>query len=446
MKAVVMEIRDGYAAVLVKGGSIERIRDNGYKPGQEIEMPRKIIKFSGAFRIMTAAAAFLLLFFGAGITYRRNLKESAYVTVDVNPSLEYAINKKCRVLHVTALNDDAKAIAKNLQDSGIKGEDLGAALESTKAELYKAGFLGEEKDNVMLVSVVSDDVLVRKDLKQAAETVASEEDIEVFVVESTMSERKEAKEQGVSTGRYEVSKKAADENGSSAKSPESSVKELIEGTSLKKVSAEEAAAAKAAEQAENNKPSEHVQEPESTPTATEAVASATPTQEAAKPTKKATPTPSDNDADINGGDVTPTKGADPTKAADGDGATGTPTLPPTATPTVKPTATPTPKPATGPTATPTPKPTATPTPKPATGPTATPTQAPTATPTPKPATGPTATPTPTPLPTATPTPTPTPTPIPTETPTPTEAPPTPTEPAEPTPTEAPVGASDNKVQ
>ena len=48
MKAVVMEIRDGYAAVLVKGGSIERIRDKGYKPGQEIEMPRKIIECGGA--------------------------------------------------------------------------------------------------------------------------------------------------------------------------------------------------------------------------------------------------------------------------------------------------------------------------------------------------------------------------------------------------------------
>ena len=443
MKAVVMEIRDGYAAVLVKGGSIERIRDKGYKPGQEIEMPRKIIEFSGAFRIMTAAAAFILLFFGAGITYRRNIKESAYVTVDVNPSLEYAINKKCKVLNVTALNDDAKAIAKSLQDNGIKGEDLGAALESTKAELYKAGFLGEEKDNVMLVSVISDDILVRKDLKLAAETVASEEDIEVFVVESTMSERKEAKEQGVSTGRYEVSKKAADENGSSAKSPESSVKELIEGTNLKKVSAEEAAAAKAAEQADiTSKPTEAVQEPENTPAATEAAASATPTQGGPKPTKKATPTPSGNDA-VGDGNAAPTNGAEPTGGADG-GASATPTSAPTATPTLPLTATPTPKPATGPTATPTPLPTATPTPKPAAGPTATPTSAPTATPTPKPATGPTATPTPTPLPTATPTPTPTPTPIPTATPT--EAPPVPTEPAEPTPTEAPIGASDNRAQ
>ena len=107
MKAVVLEIRDGYAAVMVQGGGIERIRDNGYKPGQEIIMSRKMIQNSGAFRFIVAAAALVLVFFGAGVTYKRNIKENAYVTVDVNPSLEYAVNAKCKVLRVTALNEDA---------------------------------------------------------------------------------------------------------------------------------------------------------------------------------------------------------------------------------------------------------------------------------------------------------------------------------------------------
>ena len=437
MKAVVMEIRDGYAAVLVKGGSIERIRDKGYKPGQEIEMPRKIIECGGAFRIFTAAAALVLVIFTAGITYRYNLKESAYVTVDVNPSLEYAMNAKCKVRRVTALNDDAKEIADRLKNIGVKGEDLKTALENTKTELYMAGYLGDEKDNVMLVSVVSDDITVRKDLKMAAETVAAQEDIAVYVVESTMSERKEARQQGVSAGRYEVSKKAVTENGSSEIKPqESSVRELVESTTLQQVSTEEAAAAKAA--SESLSPTQGEIAATSVPTPPDA--EATPTQ-AKKPEKKATPTPSGNDAG-NENEVTPTEaaqeGATPTPAA-GPGAGNDPTSTPapTATPTLKPTATPTPKPAAGPTATPTPAPTATPTPKPAEGPTATPTPAPTATPTPKPATGPTSTPTPTPLPTVTPKPTV----PPTETPTPTEVPVN-----TPTPTEAAPGPSDNRVR
>ncbi|MBR6256983.1 MAG: hypothetical protein IKR23_06335 [Lachnospiraceae bacterium] len=446
MKAVVLEIRDGYAVVMVQGGGIERIRDNGYKPGQEIIMSRKMIQNSGAFRFIVAAAALVLVFFGAGVTYKRNIKENAYVTVDVNPSLEYAVNAKCKVLRVTALNEDAQAIADKLKDDGVKGEDLGTALENTKAELYRAGYLGEEKDNIMLVSVVSDDILVRKDLKMAAETIAAEEDVAVYVVESTMSERKEAKEQGVSAGRYEVSKKAEAESGTSEKkAQESSVKELVESTTLKQVTPEEAAKAVSAVSTDGVSPTDSPAA-SATPTMM-AEATATPTNEPTKkPGKKATPTPSGNEIDNDG--VTPTEGEGVTPAAtptpEGAKPTGgadpvaTPTI--TATPTLKPTATPTPKPATGPTSTPTPKPTATPTPKPAEGPTTTPTPKPTATPTPKPATGPTSTPTPTPLPTVTPKPTPTDAPTPTEVPTPTE------EEKAPTPTEAPVGASDNSVQ
>ena len=441
MKAVVLEIRDGYAAVMVKGGSIERIRDNGYKPGQEIVMPRKNIVYSGAFRIVAAAAALVFVFVGGGLTYARNFKETGYVTVDVNPSLEYAMNAKCRVIKVTALNEDAEEIAKSLKDT-VKGGDLESVLESTKEELYKAGYLGEEKDNVMLVSVVSDDSAVREDLKLAAETVAAQEDIAVYVVESTMSERREAKEQGVSTGRYEVSKKAAVESGNAEVQPQSSsVKDLVESGNLTQVTAEEAAAAKAVIQ-EGEPVTEAV-----TPTVAEMTA--TPT-EGKKPGKKPTPTTSANDTTSSDA-VTPTEGdaeagatptpvgvPEPGKPTEAAGPTATPTSKPvaTATPTAKPTATPTPKPATGPTATPTSKPTATPTPKPMTGPTATPTSKPTATPTPKPATGPTSTPTPTPLPTVTPTPTV----PPTETPTPTEVPV-----STPTPTEAASGASDNKV-
>ena len=440
MKAVVLEIRDGYAAVMVQGGGIERIRDNGYKPGQEIIMSRKMIQNSGAFRFIVAAAALVLVVFGAGVTYKRNIKESAYVTVDVNPSLEYAVNAKCKVLRVTALNADAQAIADKLQNDGVKGEDLETALENTKAELYRAGYLGEEKDNIMLVSVVSDDILVRKDLKMAAETIAAEEDVAVYVVESTMSERKEAKEQGVSAGRYEVTKKAVAESGTGeVKAQDSSVKELVESTTLQQVAADEGAKAAT----EDVSPTDS---PVASATPTMAEATATPTAEPTKPGKKATPTPSGNDIDDDG--VTPTEGEGVTPAAtptpDGAKPTGgadpvaTPTLM-AATPTVKPTATPTPKPATGPTATPTAKPTATPTPKPAEGPTATPTPKPTATPTPKPATGPTSTPTPTPLPTVTPKPTPTDVPTPSEAPVPTGAEKTPT------PTEPPAGASDNKV-
>ena len=108
MKAAVLEIKNKYAAVLTKDGRVERIPDRGYTVGQETEMPKKSIIYSGAFRTIAAAAALFIVITGLGITgYRRNLKEYAYVTVDVNPSLEYAVNAKRKVLKVSALNADA---------------------------------------------------------------------------------------------------------------------------------------------------------------------------------------------------------------------------------------------------------------------------------------------------------------------------------------------------
>ncbi len=407
MKAAVLEIKNKYAAVLTKDGRVERIPDRGYTVGQEIEMPKKSIIYSGAFRTIAAAAALFIVITGLGITgYRRNLKECAYVTVDVNPSLEYAMNAKRKVLRVSALNADAEAIAERLTREGIRGLELENALQSTKDVLYEDGYLGEEKDNTMLISVVTDDESMRSDLKAAAETVAAAEDVAVYVVDATISERKEAQEKGISTGRYEVTKQvAADRPEEAEKAGTGSVKDLVEAGELVQVKDKPADAVTAT--------SAPTPEPVAAATATPAP-TATPTP---KPGQKPTPTP-----ETAGAEPTQTAAATPTEApaATGAAATATPTQAaadgddtPVATAT--------------PTATPTPEATATPTPKPGSGPIAT------ATPTPKPGPRPTVTPTPTEVPVETPTPTPEEEPTPTATvaPEPTEADEKPEEPEQP---------------
>ena len=427
MKAVVLEIRDGYAAVLAKGGAVERIPDRGYRVGQQIEMPKKNnIIYSNAFRAVAAAAALLVVFAGSGIFYGRNMKECAYVTVDVNPSLEYAMNAKCKVLRVSALNADAEAIVACLEEGGIRGEKLESVLESTKDALYEAGYLGEEKDNVMLLSVVADNADVRDNLKQAAETVAVETELAVYVVDASISERKEAREMGVSTGRYEVGKKAEKETKENLS--KDSVKDLVESSGLTQVTAE-------------------------APAKTVAEASATPTVEpTAEPTAYTAATPTPGKKDSVSEDKQPEDPSATPKAGSGDSdVTATPTVTLAATVTVtpvptgseegitptaapSPTALPTVKPTLAPTLTPTPTLKPTPTPKPVIGPTSTPTPTTRPTPTPKPAIGPTSTPTPTPRPTKVPTPT---SGEPTTAPSPTEEPasptPVPTEVVTPTP-------------
>ncbi|MBR5421050.1 MAG: hypothetical protein IK115_07895 [Lachnospiraceae bacterium] len=402
MKAVVLEIKNEYAAVLRTDGTMEKIRNAGYSVGQEIELKPRSLVYRPVFRNIAAAAALFVLLIGMGIGYRRNGKECAYVTVDVNPSLEYALNAKSKVLRVSALNADAEAIVASLNAEGICGRKLDTVLASTKVALMESGYLGEEKDNTMLISVVSNNVKQRDELKTAVETVAASEDVDVYVVEATISERKEAMEKGVSTGRYEATKQAATEPENAEKIEKGSVKELVESSEISKVVVTPTVTANATE----------------TPVPSETTASAT--QADPQPTKKPTKKPEATAAPTEGGDQEGTEGTD--EPAENPEATPTPgvTSAPVATPTAAARATATPTPGED-KATATPTPSATSTPTPTSEPTNTPT------PTPAPADGPgDTTPTPTPAPddgpVMTPTPIPTVTPVPEPTAAPTEVP------------------------
>lgn len=443
MKAVVLEIKGKYAAVLRTDGEVCKVPAGNLRVGDEIDFVKETGHRNGstaALRTLAAAAAVLLIVTsGLGI-YRSNNKESAYLTLDVNPSLEYALNSKCKVLKVTPLNEDAVDIARSLEERGIKGEKMENALESTKELLYEGGYLGEEKENIMLMAVVTDDSRVRQNLIQTAESAAVKDEVEVYVVDASFSEREIAIEQGVSTGRYEVSKKAETvaaekekeskpaQNSTVAAKKEtvkveaqtSSVRELVESSELTPVkpvaTPTSAAMATAAVPSQAAKPGTG----EKVPTLTQAP---TAQNDSPKPSgkKPGKDTNSDNSAENGGATATPTAAAAPTgeprpTVTAAATATATPTAAATATPAPTATAAATPTPTLIPTATATPAVTATPTLIPTATATPVPTQESIVTPAPtgdlpteapKPTLIPTATATPIPTATATPTPTPT---------------------------------------
>ena len=49
----------------------------------------------------------------------RNYVTYAEVSLDVNPSIIYSLNKRDRVLDVRAVNDDAESIVKALEQEGV---------------------------------------------------------------------------------------------------------------------------------------------------------------------------------------------------------------------------------------------------------------------------------------------------------------------------------------
>ena len=245
-------------------------------------------------RFIAAAAALLLLFMGGGIYSFRNMMACSYVTVDVNPSFEFSLNRHDRVLEVKAINDDATPIVSQLN---VKGRRIGEALSMLKETLKANGYLKDETAAILV------DIVPVNEKKRASISGEVEKSLsEAVVVISTKAERKEALEYKISTGRF-VYAKANKKDGEDIDVETYRKKAVSDVVSADKQPEGEIGDAVSADMAKAN-------EPTATPTvAEEPVATATATPTAAPADKKDKKDKKKDQADILTGDdlqATPT--------------------------------------------------------------------------------------------------------------------------------------------
>ena len=109
-------------------------------------------KRTSPLRNFAAAAACALLVFLVGGSYLY-FTPTAYISVDVNPSLELGINRFDRIISVTGYNEDGKALADSLD---LKYMDYSDALESLLADQEMEVYLSDNADVVLTVAGNSD--------------------------------------------------------------------------------------------------------------------------------------------------------------------------------------------------------------------------------------------------------------------------------------------------
>ncbi len=100
----------------------------------------------------TAVAAILLLLFNIGFGLARDRARNHVETViglDVNPSIELAVNAEDRVVAVTAVNADANVV---LNGMNLTGSTTNVAVNAILGSMYKMGYLGASSNSI-LVSV-----------------------------------------------------------------------------------------------------------------------------------------------------------------------------------------------------------------------------------------------------------------------------------------------------
>ncbi len=220
MKGLVLEKRNGISAVMTEDGIVRKV-NKIYRVGETIEVDDSLMikdksrsrKSRTMSRIIATAASVMLLLLAGGVSYETAFA-STYVSVDVNPSIEFALNRIDRVIGVTAINEDAEPIVEQLNSSSVGFNTLDEALEKTASILKENNYLTTDT-NVMLVDIASDDDSVKEKLMEHArrgiESIRKNEgmdEVEFYIDTASMHDREEAQSEGMSIGRYKAMKEA----------------------------------------------------------------------------------------------------------------------------------------------------------------------------------------------------------------------------------------------
>lgn len=196
MKAVVLEVRGREAALLMEDGTVRRARGK-YQPGQELEFLERR-RLSLRQWLAAVAVAVLLLAGSVGMWIKGNWVACAGVSLDVNPSVVYTLNRRGRVLSVRAVNADAKGVASALTEAGVRLKPVAEAVEMALDAFGTA--------DCVLAGVVADDEARREALAAEVEAaLAARGDKQALAYRVLRMDRaaaRAAQENGMSPGRY----------------------------------------------------------------------------------------------------------------------------------------------------------------------------------------------------------------------------------------------------
>ena len=210
MKAVVLEIKEKWAAVLCEDGVIRKVKKGNFKVGDsfdfEAENHGKVVSIGSLRRNMvgSAAALFLIVAGVAGTYSYNNVLACSYVSLDINPSIEYTLNRQDKVVAVRGLNNDGQEIADELLS--VRKTTLKEALKETKQLLTQKNYLKSGSSEDVLIDISANNSARTDALKKEALSVFGTEqtkgELNLVLTESDLKEHKRASSLGISTGEY----------------------------------------------------------------------------------------------------------------------------------------------------------------------------------------------------------------------------------------------------
>lgn len=213
-----MDMNERFLTLLTPEGEFVQInkKEQFYELGQEISIPIQekqsspFITFLQSFKgkSLVAATMACMLALVTFIPFTDN-DVYAYMSIDVNPSIELGVNEDLQVIEMIPYNEEGKQIVDELK--GWKNEDITIVTEKVLTSIKENGYLEKEHQIVIgTVHTVERDKETEVKLQEALEGLEKDiakEEAEVISVEATEEERDLAIESGVTTGKYIVEQK-----------------------------------------------------------------------------------------------------------------------------------------------------------------------------------------------------------------------------------------------
>nr|WP_289037575.1 anti-sigma factor domain-containing protein [uncultured Allobacillus sp.] len=166
IKGVLIEKRKSYAIVLTEDGDFRKTGPvSDIEIGEEaiippIEERQSLVSvFSNLFkhpsiRISTALALIMILIFPIYSWVGQSNKAEAYVSIDINPSIELTVNKNDEVIDITGLNKDGTLLINELKWQDEPVVDLAEAIIHKSDEL---GYLQKDHEVMLGISYLNDE-------------------------------------------------------------------------------------------------------------------------------------------------------------------------------------------------------------------------------------------------------------------------------------------------
>lgn len=141
-------------------------------------------------------------------TYQE-VSAAAYVTLDINPSIQFELNKKNEVIMVKSYNDEAKNIINKINVQGLEVNNAISKLIETKE------FSNYLVDGYLQVSVYTEDELVTDELVVSIDNnLARKLNTNSYgCTHANREEKNKADDYNISFGKYQIIKKIIDEDG-----------------------------------------------------------------------------------------------------------------------------------------------------------------------------------------------------------------------------------------